>query len=1787
MNVFALGTISILWCVFPLSWSLHHGPRTLQPPKPLYGLQALLDYTSINENRTFIHAFDSGDGFTFAYNVTLLPGIYNIDKDESIIHIDCNTTADYSIIELYSSDPVALAERINSSSFLVGDVSWGCVSGHFNDSRVEALYRRIDEVNIEEDVVFVSSAAIPLSHLFGESSIKLHIAPHYAKMQNKAAAATRDNMSPATTFDYYESWEYSYNYDTDNDRAVNRQITIPNSLGTAYCEECYYYFEPGLIFELEVLLGTYAWPYVNSLRMEFYGDSKLSAYIRIINPAQGLSEPVSLSSKVSLPYMVLPVGPIPLVIYPAFELLSQVEIVESTMELTMFGGFTATANVRYGIRYTASNENVDVVSENDWSFDGTPLSMENADKDGVLNPRLYLIPRLYLSPYGIVNFYIDVKPYVGVQLWKAGASQTTNAASGTMTVSGFNAQAKPSTPTAPVLQRINAVGVDVLLNPPASNLPITAYEVRYKCSNCYNYYFTDYLYPSSLGLFYKNNPFTCPTTSAYWSASLTSVVTNPDGSTSNVIGNSIMCADICAANVNCLMFSYKSSNTWCYIYTTTSLSYSSDSSCATWRKYMTGTTAKYYGIRNGDILGYTADGGSQTTQVITLSLGDYFTSSPYAYYVSHRALNGKGFSEWSAPVNVQISLTASSSVTSDSIYFTCSWSTNLKSGETLVVKVYEDDISGDDLITTVSVTTSGSSGSYQFAVGSKYLTPYYEEGNSQHLYCSIDYANLYPWVYSGNVAYYPVSNIVYSSTTSGSLKNVKYTFNTYPSQITKMEICFYPYSTSWTLTCMTYSPLSSFCTNNFCTISTGNTNIYRVFLNAYDSGNNKVELHSTYTSVNPTVHNISDIVKEVDEVAISSVHEQDIVSKHTEFVFSDMSVTSNLRVESPPSRRLTSTCPSSANGLNYEFYAGLALQVGMEEVSVPGYGLVVFEAMKSPQMNIINPTPFPSAFGRGCVEFPEMAPQIILKSPQSTDEWGQGTAFHTIEWDYWSIDDEDDVYVAFFDAQSLELVTYIVAPISAPVNFDFTADLFAVGKTYICSVLWTTNQDISSDAYVKIVSAAEDIGVGAATSFADESFDDDAVSFSGTLFEAGPITISLIDGTMCQAKFESFPMNTLCKLVISMDVSGESVYSMTINAGAEFEDISSLNTDGLVLEYGFEAPAFSFPGGSSASYFFERLGDVSMTSTSTFPGGEAMDMIKLNTGSVNEICLSSLVEKVADGSTDFASAAESVSQMITMLGVDACISANIVETETVGGGVKFTLTSEVKAFDDVDVDWTSFFDSVDNKAFQTFLLLSGAASEDMADQVFDELLNTLGIDGKISHSFDIGQQLVSLLSSTSEYSTASTLRFVDSSGSFQLGTYAVSGGSINPTPAPTVRPTPSTPKPTLYPTNAPSASPTVAPSSQPVANPTSSPTMFPSHKPTLSPTAAPTRPPSPIPSSQPNSTPLPTISFVPTTAPTQLPSRFPTSSPTVLPSLYPTTSPTRFPTLAPSLNPTTSSPTHSPTVRTKSTVVSFDADVDMENIGTTDFDAAAELSFRMVTAEAAGLNYESIIVTSVSDASSVSSHHRKLPSSAITIGYTLQAVMESVGYSDPDAMASSMQTSITDAYADPATSDQFVTTAVSLGSSTITPSTTVTISAPVFGSTTWETIDTPFPTSAPTFRKSSSSESTSDSSTYVIVGSVVGGALVVAILVAFIYYKTVWKSKVADVPVTTNTGMDDVFTANNPVFGVEIPELHRREPSSSAVAEAQKDIESEMASSSPVVTEAQKDIEREADEVHY
>jgi hypothetical protein len=206
-------------------------------------------------------------------------------------------------------------------------------------------------------------------------------------------------------------------------------------------------------------------------------------------------------------------------------------------------------------------------------------------------------------------------------------------------------------------------------------------------------------------------------------------------------------------------------------------------------------------------------------------------------------------------------------------------------------------------------------------------------------------------------------------------------------------------------------------------------------------------------------------------------------------------------------------------------------------------------------------------------------------------------------------------------------------------------------------------------------------------------------------------------------------------------------------------------------------------------------------------------MLKFAIPNGDSLCLSRLLESVEGSSSDFAEGASTVSEAIKMLGVDACLSLNVAGYDLDNGGIQFSLLASAKVFDEADVDWTSFFDSIDNSWFQNFLLLSGSASEAMADEIFDEILNVFGIAEPLTHSFDVGSAVLSLTLSP-------TPSFVAESGLFQLGSYATGQsilGTMNPTMSPSIAVSTASPSIAVS-----TASPSVSASSSEF--PTSSPT---------------------------------------------------------------------------------------------------------------------------------------------------------------------------------------------------------------------------------------------------------------------------------------------------------------------------------------------------------------------------
>ena len=322
------------------------------------------------------------DGFTLAYNVTLVKGVFSIDDDERVSHINCDYDRDLVQIELISSDLQSLMKELSISSYIIGDHSWGCLS--HNEDRAEPIYRKI--VNIsrlvpENDSIILTTSLATFVELFESTSIRLDIAPNFVSRSNMNADengpmqyshADHSNQTHLktlsedlqTVYSSENTFQFSYNYDSDRQVAQTSRVPL-NSLVT--CEECFYNFNPGFTFNLDVQLSAYFIPYAQSLEMSFYGSGVVSAYMRMKTPQAGASPEYALTGKQSLTTITLYIFFVPFIIYPSFQMFAQYNITDASLPITIFGGFTATAtNVKYGYKTLAGGTANTVISRGNY-----------------------------------------------------------------------------------------------------------------------------------------------------------------------------------------------------------------------------------------------------------------------------------------------------------------------------------------------------------------------------------------------------------------------------------------------------------------------------------------------------------------------------------------------------------------------------------------------------------------------------------------------------------------------------------------------------------------------------------------------------------------------------------------------------------------------------------------------------------------------------------------------------------------------------------------------------------------------------------------------------------------------------------------------------------------------------------------------------------------------------------------------------------------------------------------------------------------------------------------------------------------------------------------------------------------------------------------------------------------------------------------------------------------------------------------------------------------------------
>ena len=367
-----------------------HFPRNKRPRTPFGGIRDILAYSPSGSDergkRSCSHNV-SMDGFNLAYNVTLVKGVFSIDDDDRVLHINCDYDTGLVQVELISSDPQSLMKELSVSRYMIGDHSWGCLSGMYggeDEYRAEPIYRKI--VNItrlvpENNSIILTTAVASFAELFESTNIRLDIAPNFvspfSSMNNeenghqannrtrlrKLSSSTHNNKDLQGVYSSQTSYQFSYNYDPNRQVAQSSQVPLDSFVT---CEECFYNFNPGFIFNLDIELSSYFIPYAQNLEMSFYGSGVVSAYMRMKMTQVKASQEYALTEKISLPPINLFIFLVPFIIYPSFQMYAQYNITDASLPVSIFGGFTATAtNVKHGYKTVAGGTANTVISGGD------------------------------------------------------------------------------------------------------------------------------------------------------------------------------------------------------------------------------------------------------------------------------------------------------------------------------------------------------------------------------------------------------------------------------------------------------------------------------------------------------------------------------------------------------------------------------------------------------------------------------------------------------------------------------------------------------------------------------------------------------------------------------------------------------------------------------------------------------------------------------------------------------------------------------------------------------------------------------------------------------------------------------------------------------------------------------------------------------------------------------------------------------------------------------------------------------------------------------------------------------------------------------------------------------------------------------------------------------------------------------------------------------------------------------------------------------------------------------
>lgn len=518
----------------------------------------------------------------------------------------------------------------------MGNPSWGCKDA---DGQASPFYAHLNRARVlsrtqtSGSIVELNVTQANITACFTHLSATINVLPmddntttgEYSNATDISDAVQRQMVKFKTaiepTWDLNTTYLFKYgvNFDYTTKEAKRQSIDIARGpMGSITCDNCYAYLASTFYLQMDIETS-YGFPYLAALDMGVNSSAVLSSYTRM-NLAQPLpfrGDPVALTDELYLGNVILYIVGIPISINTYSSLSSKVDILQNTLQMEYFAGFKATADLSMGVRYQEAS-GFQYYNSASFVMLRSPPSIYTA-QTGTLDMRFYSMPKLRLNLYGLADISIIPKPYLGFKLYK-----TSEPVSGDDGISSaqLNAAKLPNKPVAPIIQDVDGKSIQIGITPPPSSLPINKYQVRFWCSDCYTY--TSWQYPTDLGFFTKYPGYKIVPSRVIMSLSNTST--------------NATCAGRCLAYTKCSRFAYSPSKRYCELYNDPldhgGDYYMQDASYALYEM----DSRKLYRITKGDLLAYKDPHNNLTASDL---------DTEYAYQFQVRALNAKGWGEWS------------------------------------------------------------------------------------------------------------------------------------------------------------------------------------------------------------------------------------------------------------------------------------------------------------------------------------------------------------------------------------------------------------------------------------------------------------------------------------------------------------------------------------------------------------------------------------------------------------------------------------------------------------------------------------------------------------------------------------------------------------------------------------------------------------------------------------------------------------------------------------------------------------------------------------------------------------------------------------------------------------------------------------------------------------------------------------------------------------------------------------------------------------------------------------